>query len=71
ISYENLSNTSYNKGSSLSIGANYQVGKKDDSKAKENIFQIVEVSYQVAYLKIQKYKKLLKKHWTTQIKLRI
>ena len=32
LSYENLSNTSYNKGSSLSIGANYSVGKKDDSK---------------------------------------
>ncbi|WP_181000989.1 hemagglutinin repeat-containing protein, partial [Campylobacter concisus] len=36
LSYENLSNTSYNKGSSLSIGANYQVGKKDDSKANQN-----------------------------------
>jgi len=36
ISYENLSNTSYNKGSSLSIGANYQVGKKDDSKASQS-----------------------------------
>jgi len=36
LSYENLSNTSYNKGSSLSIGANYQVGKKDDSKASQN-----------------------------------
>ncbi|QPH95891.1 hemagglutinin repeat-containing protein [Campylobacter concisus] len=31
LSYENLSNTSYNKGSSLSIGANYQVGKKDEA----------------------------------------
>ena len=29
LSYENLSNTSYNKGSSLSIGANYSVGKKE------------------------------------------
>ena len=36
LSYENLSNTSYNKGSSLSIGANYSVGKKDDSKANQN-----------------------------------
>ena len=36
LSYENLSNTSYNKGSSLSIGANYQVGKKDDSKASQS-----------------------------------
>ena len=36
LSYENLSNTSYNKGSSLSIGANYQVGKKDDSKANQS-----------------------------------
>ena len=36
ISYENLSNTSYNKGSSLSIGANYSVGKKDDSKASQS-----------------------------------
>lgn len=36
LSYENLSNTSYNKGSSLSIGANYSVGKKDDSKASQN-----------------------------------
>ena len=31
LSYENLSNTSYNKGSSLSIGANYSVGKKDQA----------------------------------------
>ena len=31
LSYENLSNTSYNKGSSLSIGANYSVGKKDEA----------------------------------------
>ena len=36
LSYENLSNTSYNKGTSLSIGANYQVGKKDDSKASQS-----------------------------------
>ena len=36
ISYENLSNTSYNKGLSLSIGANYSVGKKDDSKASQS-----------------------------------
>ncbi|WP_187422363.1 hypothetical protein, partial [Campylobacter concisus] len=36
LSYENLSNTSYNKGSSLSIGANYSVGKKDDSKANQS-----------------------------------
>ena len=36
LSYENLSNTSYNKGSSLSIGANYSVGKKDDSKASQS-----------------------------------
>ncbi len=36
LSYENLSNTSYNKGSSLSIGANYSVGKKDDGKANQN-----------------------------------
>ena len=36
LSYENLSNTSYNKGSSLSIGANYQVGKKNDSKASQS-----------------------------------
>ena len=36
LSYENLSNTSYNKGSSLSIGANYQVGKKDDSKVSQS-----------------------------------
>ena len=36
LSYENISNTSYNKGSSLSIGANYQVGKKDDSKASQS-----------------------------------
>ncbi|WP_180996352.1 hemagglutinin repeat-containing protein [Campylobacter concisus] len=36
LSYENLSNTSYNKGSSLSIGANYSVCKKDDSKANQN-----------------------------------
>ncbi|WP_159071125.1 hypothetical protein, partial [Campylobacter concisus] len=31
LSYENLSNTSYNKGSSLSIGANYSLGKKDEA----------------------------------------
>ena len=36
LSYENLSNTSYNKGSSLSIGANYSVGKKDDSKVSQS-----------------------------------
>ena len=36
LSYENLSNTSYNKGSSFSIGANYSVGKKDDSKASQS-----------------------------------
>ena len=36
LSYENLSNTSYNKGSSLSIGANYQVGKKDDGQASQS-----------------------------------
>ena len=29
LSYENLSNTSYNKGTNFSIGANYQVGKKE------------------------------------------
>ena len=36
LSYENLSNTSYAKGTNFSIGANYQVGKKDDSKASQS-----------------------------------
>ena len=36
LSYENLSNTSYNKGTNFSIGANYQVGKKDDSKVSQS-----------------------------------
>ena len=45
LSYENLSNTSYNKGSSLSIGANYQVGKKDDSKANQNSQGKSDTSY--------------------------
>jgi len=36
LSYENLSNTSYNKGTNFSIGANYQVGKKNDSKASQS-----------------------------------
>ena len=36
LSYENLSNTSYAKGTNFSIGANYQVGKKDDSKVSQS-----------------------------------
>ena len=36
LSYENLSNTSYAKGTNFSIGANYSVGKKDDSKASQS-----------------------------------
>jgi len=36
LSYENLSNTSYNKGSSLSIGANYILEDKNNKDSKSN-----------------------------------
>ena len=36
LSYENLSNTSYNKGSSLSIGANYILEDKNNKDSRSN-----------------------------------
>ena len=51
LSYENLSNTSYTKGTNFSIGANYSLGKKDQAnqnsqgKSDSSYFGLKSINY--------------------------